>query len=333
MTLAPEGSHISLFSGVGCTDIAMEAAGFKTIATAEVDPFCRSVLEARFPDAWHFSDVRQVRPEHFKGPLEVARPLLVSGGFPCQDISSAGTGQGLSGTRSGLWGEFARVIRDLRPEYVLIENSPLLRTRGLDAVLNDLAIMGYAANWDCVPAAAAGAPHMRDRMFVCAWRTNIRAHAMTTPHLTRAGKMRSGRIEAATPAFLIRDVRREAVRWWGSLYPTPTKSDGSGGPGTTPKRTGGKNLRTVVAELEGNGRLNPVWVEWLMGLPSGWTHPDVQFPLPHEGWDLQHVEYLVTRTVPNGEPLRGKRIRALGNGMVPQAAAMALDNLMEWRHA
>lgn len=324
-----EGSHISLFAGVGCTDIVVEEAGFKTIATAEVNPFCRSVLEAPLPDAWHFNDVRQVRTEHFKAPLEITRPLLVSGGFPCQDISSAGTGTGLSGSRSGLWGEFARVIESFRPEYVLIENSPLLRTRGLNVVLSDLARLGYDANWDCVPAAAAGAPHQRDRMFICAWRTAFRSTSPAFPgDMTRAGKLRSGIWAPQIPRFPLSEVRKEAIRWHGFLCPTPTKSDGSGGPGVTPKRTGGKNLRTVASIYEGNGRLNPEWVEWLMGLPIGWTDPTNQRPTDHPGWDTAMG---LSMTAPNGEPLRAKRIRALGNGMVPQAAALAMNNLMEWK--
>ena len=121
------GSHVSLFSGVGMTDLAAERLGFTTVATAEIDPWCRTVLAARFPNAWHFSDVRQVRLEHFKGALSLARPLLISGGFPCQDVTAlASRAQGLDGQRSGLWTHFARVIREFRPDYVLIENSPML---------------------------------------------------------------------------------------------------------------------------------------------------------------------------------------------------------------
>ncbi len=91
---------------------------------------------------------------------------LICGGFPCQDISYAGKGAGLDGSRSGLWYEFARVVRTLRPRIVLVENVAALLTRGLDAVLGTLASLGYDARWDCIPAAAVGAPHIRDRVFI-----------------------------------------------------------------------------------------------------------------------------------------------------------------------
>lgn len=317
------GSHISLFSGVGMTDIAAERLGFTTIATAEIDPFCRRVLTTRFPDAWHFNDVRQVRSEHFKttGPLGIKRPLLVSGGFPCQDVSSAGTALGLAGARSGLWVEFLRVIKEFRPEYALIENSTLLRTRGLARILHDLAGIGYNAKWDCIPAAAVGAPHLRDRIFIVAtpfggWNTQI-LHEFDCG---RAGHLYDGCVYEQTPQWPTRGLRKL------TSYPTPTKSDGSGGPGVTPKRTGGKNLRTVVAELEGNGRLNPAWVEWLMGLPMGWTNPDMPNAAlqRHSGW---WVEPQIPRTVEERVKDRGARIRALGNGLVHECAYTALTTL------
>lgn len=371
------GCHIALFAGVGMTDIAAEQAGFKTIATAEVDEFCRSVLERRYPDAMHYGDVRDVTANSaLKDAVEQERPLMVSGGFPCQDVSSAGTGQGLDGERSGLWTEFARVIREFRPEVALIENSPMLRSRGLDRVLTDLWRLGYAAKWDCIPAAAVGAPHMRDRIFIVAvphptpdyQGGTCRFINVNPDKLPRAGTMTFGVVSECEPQATIRDAkqailahavpcpatpaasnpqdgesaeswlaRRELLKAKGingngagmplsiavRLFPTPTKADGSGGPGTTPKRTGGPNLRTVVAAEDGNGRLNPLWVEWMMGLPLGWTDPTVANKdlIPHPGWAAEPCP----RTVGHNEPNRSKRIRALGNGLVPQAAAVALD--------
>lgn len=337
------GSHISLFAGVGMTDIATEKFGFSTIATAEIDPWNRSVLQKRFPRARHFADVRHVSVSnpHWPHPGDIARPLLVSGGFPCQDVASSGTGLGLNGSRSGLWSEFARVIREFQPEYVLIENSALLRKRGLDRVLCDLAAMGYDARWDCIPAAAVGAPHMRDRMFVVAWKDN---NTLDTPHaeyfaftashglvfpstktdLPRAGGMWTGSLYYVEPQATVSQARQNAkVR----LFPTPTKSDGSGGPGVTPKREGGKNLRTVIGEEEGNGRLNPAWVEWMLGLPIGWTDPKLRNQQLGmiESWHREPYPLLFPRTVRRQMPDRGKRIRALGNGLVWPCALRALQ--------
>lgn len=103
---------------------------------------------------------------------------MVSGGFPCQDISAAGKGAGIeNGERSGLWREFARIIREVRPRYVFVENSPMLVSRGLGIVLGDLAAMGYAAEWGVLGACDVGAPHKRERIWICAKRNKLLSHA------------------------------------------------------------------------------------------------------------------------------------------------------------
>ena len=102
-------------------------------------------------------------------PVPVPYVDVLCGGFPCQDISLAGRGAGLAGERSGLWREFARLIGELRPRYVLVENVPALTHRGLDVVLADLAACGFDAEWDHLPASAFGAPHRRDRIWLVAY--------------------------------------------------------------------------------------------------------------------------------------------------------------------
>lgn len=99
---------------------------------------------------------------------------IVTGGFPCQDISAAGKGAGITGERSGLWSEMARIIGEVRPRYVLVENSPMLSIRGLGTVLGDLAALGFDAEWGCISAAETGAPHKRDRMWIVANANSIR---------------------------------------------------------------------------------------------------------------------------------------------------------------
>lgn len=322
------GHNISLFSGAGLLDLAVERAGFNTIVTAESDPFCQEILKVRFPLANHLSDVSQVGRQTV---TRFMRPLLVTGGFPCQDISSMGTAQGLKGARSGLWSEFGRVISELRPDLVFIENSPVLRRRGLDRVLSDLWRRGYRAEWDCVPAAAVGAPHLRDRVFILAspeptpdYQGGTCKFVEVDPsNLPRCGFMRFGVVAERPARHTVRDAREAA----SFLYPTPTRSDGTGGPGTTSKRAGGKNLRTVVNELEGNGRLNPEWVEWLMGAPRGWSYPGLcNLELtPHPGWDTNDLR--VPLTSPRRAENRAKRIQALGNAVVPQAAHVAFREM------
>ena len=128
----------------------------------EIDPFCRKVLAKHWPDVKRYEDVRDVGAHNLE-PVD-----LICGGFPCQDISNAGKRAGIEGERSGLWDEYARIVRELRPRHVLVENVAALLGRGLGRVLGDLAEIGYDAEWDCIPAAAVGAPHVRDRLFVVA---------------------------------------------------------------------------------------------------------------------------------------------------------------------
>ena len=152
----------SLFAGIGGIDLGLERAGMTCVWQVEIDDYCRRVLAKHWPDVQRFEDVRKCGKRNLE-PVD-----LIAGGFPCQDISDAGKRAGIDGERSGLWSEFARIIRELRPRYVLVENVAALLGRGMDRVLGGLASCGYDAEWECIPAAAVGAPHIRDRVFVVA---------------------------------------------------------------------------------------------------------------------------------------------------------------------
>lgn len=168
----------SLFSGIGGFDLGFERAGFDIRWQVEIDPFCRAVLAKHWPDVRRYEDVRDVggwgidpkcvatveRARYWLEPVDV-----LCGGFPCQDVSSAGPRIGIGGERSGLWGEFHRLICELRPRYVVVENTEGLLARGLDRVLGDLAGSGYDAEWSCIQAADLGAPHERERIFLVAY--------------------------------------------------------------------------------------------------------------------------------------------------------------------
>jgi DNA (cytosine-5)-methyltransferase 1 len=153
----------SLFAGIGGIDLGFERAGFKTAWQVEIDPYCRKVLAKHFPDAERFEDVREVGA-HNLCPVEV-----IAGGFPCQDISNAGRQAGITGERSGLWKEYARIIGELRPHFVLVENVAALLGRGIDVVCGDLAEIGYDAEWKIISAADVGAPHLRERVWLLAY--------------------------------------------------------------------------------------------------------------------------------------------------------------------
>jgi DNA (cytosine-5)-methyltransferase 1 len=182
---------LDLFSGIGGFSLGLERAGMRTVAFCEIDPYCRAVLRKHWPDVPVFDDVRTLtatilgltksnrcgsgRPRRSypagQGQQQSNRPLsidVICGGFPCQDISVAGKGAGLKGERSSLWSEFARIIGEVRPRYVVVENVAALLSRGLGDVLGDLAALGYDAEWHCIPASAVGAPHRRDRVWIVA---------------------------------------------------------------------------------------------------------------------------------------------------------------------
>ena len=155
----------SLFSGVGLCDLGLEWAGMGHAFFCEVDPFCRSVLRRHWPGIPIYEDIRELRGADLP-PVDV-----LCGGFPCQDVSLAAAGKrkGITGKRSGLWHEYARLIEEIRPGYVIVENVPGLLAAGIEAVLQDLAAVGYDAEWEVLPAAAVGAPHRRERVFLVAY--------------------------------------------------------------------------------------------------------------------------------------------------------------------
>lgn len=154
----------SLFSGIGGLELGLERAGVgHTVWQVERDSYCRSILARHWPNAQRFDDVCNVGQQNLL-PVEV-----ICGGFPCQDISYAGRGAGLAGKRSGLWYEFARIIGEMGPRYVVVENVAALRARGLDQVLGTLSDLGYDAEWHTLAAADVGSPHRRSRLFILAY--------------------------------------------------------------------------------------------------------------------------------------------------------------------
>lgn len=181
---------LSLFAGIGGFDLGLErTGGFKTVAFCEFDKKAQAVLRKHWPEVPIYDDVRTLTGQRLAADGIAAD--VICGGFPCQDISTAGAGAGIAeGTRSGLWFEFARLIGELRPRYVLVENVSALLGRGLDTVLGYLASLGYDVWWDCIPACAVGAPHRRDRIWLVAYSRYMRG---TRPE---AGEHRATRCDA-----------------------------------------------------------------------------------------------------------------------------------------
>ena len=164
--------ELALFAGAGGGILGGHLLGWRTVCAVEWDAYAASVLVARQNDGclapfpiW--DDVQTFDGRPWRGRVDV-----VSGGFPCQDISVAGRGAGIDGARSGMWAHMARIVGEVRPQHVLVENSPMLVHRGLARVLGDLAALGYDARWGVLGAHHVGAPHKRDRLWVVATDTH-----------------------------------------------------------------------------------------------------------------------------------------------------------------
>ena len=169
-------NELALFAGAGGGILGGHLLGWRTVCAVEWEAYPASVLVARqndkiLPPFPIWDDVQTFDGKPWRGIVDV-----VSGGFPCQDISAAGGGDGLDGERSGMWKQMARIIGEVRPKYAFVENSPMLTTRGLGTVLKDLAEMGYDAEWGVLGAAEVGANHKRDRIWILAY-TNSKSNA------------------------------------------------------------------------------------------------------------------------------------------------------------
>jgi DNA (cytosine-5)-methyltransferase 1 len=161
-------NELALFAGAGGGILGGQQLGWRTVCAVEWEPYPASVLAQRQNDGllspfpiW--DDVRTFDGHPWRGVVDV-----VSGGFPCQDISVAGKGAGIDGERSGMWQHMARIIGEVRPRFAFVENSPAILTRGLGRVLGDLAALGYDCRWGVLGAADVGAPHQRDRFWLVA---------------------------------------------------------------------------------------------------------------------------------------------------------------------
>jgi DNA (cytosine-5)-methyltransferase 1 len=152
----------SLFAGIGGIDLGFERAGMSCRWQVEINPYAQKVLAKHWPNVRRHDDVR-TWPQPDTEYVDI-----IAGGFPCQDISYAGKGAGLEGERSGLFYEVMRIVREMGPRYVVLENVAALLTRGMGDVLGSLASVGFNAEWHCIPAAAVSAPHIRDRVFILA---------------------------------------------------------------------------------------------------------------------------------------------------------------------
>ena len=200
---------LDLFSGIGGFSLGLErTGGFETVAFCEIDPFCRRVLAKHWPKVPCYEDISRLNADAL-APDGIAVDVI-TGGFPCQDISTAGKQAGIkAGTRSGLWSELVRLIGELQPRYAIVENVSALLAGPSEQpggwfgrVLGDLAECGYDAEWENIPAATVGAPHRRERIWIVAYPSEERQpEAGTVRHRERSQRLPSSR-QAIVPAYV-----------------------------------------------------------------------------------------------------------------------------------
>ena len=196
---------LDLFSGIGGFSLGLERAGMRTVAFCEIEPYCRAVLRKHWPHVPCYDDVRSLTAERLAA--DGISVDVICGGFPCQDISNAGKRAGIDASRSGLWREFARLVGEIRPRYVIVENTPALLIRGMGRVLADLASHGFDAEWHVLGAGEIGATQHRQRIWILAY-----------PHDARLQGAIWAR-EPHSPQPQWKAAYRESLRSTGGLWP------------------------------------------------------------------------------------------------------------------
>jgi DNA (cytosine-5)-methyltransferase 1 len=311
--------ELALFAGAGGGILGGRLLGWRTVCAVEFASYPRSVLLARQRDGqlsrfpiW--DDVTTFDGKPWRGRVDV-----VSGGFPCQDISSAGKGAGLDGARSGLWSEMARIVREVRPRFVFVENSPMLTSRGLGVVLGDLAEMGFDAEWCVLGARDVGAPHKRARIWILARSIPHPMHEGPQGHRAEHG------LSETSP-------KGEACRRCDDAAMANSKDNRSqdGRLSLGAKALGSKFGLQGGAVGEGD-LANPNGERFKARDEPGGSISQAQIPAGGDvckGGKNWEAEPDVGR-VAHGVAARVDRLKAIGNGQVPQCAALAWRVLSE----
>ena len=336
---------LDTFSGIGGFSLAGRWAGFETVGFCEKEEFCRAVLAKHWPGVPCHDDITTLTVDLVRGWLAERRLDLLTGGFPCQDISAANpSGEGLDGARSGLWFELLRLVRELRPAWLLAENVPNLFSRGIDAVLDGLEEAGYEAAACVVGAWAVGAPHERNRCWIVAHRHG--AEFPSRPERPRSGRFGrpgpcGGRGDAADGVAQgdpIEGGLSGVARWRTGALPADGhlgveelgvgQADAEGvrmeGDGAArfgqPRAPSGQGL--PGRDGSGGGATDGSTEPGLGGVPDGLpARMDGRWPA---GKGRAQFDWEPPRLAP-GLPGRAARVAACGNAIVPQVAVHFLD--------
>ena len=314
--------ELHLFAGAGGGILGGMLCGHRTVCAVEIEKYPREILLQRqrdgiLPEFPIWDDVRTFDGKPWRGKVDV-----VCGGFPCQDISCAGKGAGIDGERSGMWGEMARIIGEIRPQCAFVENSPMLVGRGLARVIGDLAEMGYDARWGVMGAHHAGAPHKRDRIWILA---NTHMHGNITEvgrclgekitekssdrqiHAATWDTTRTSHDEREGSMLGLEQITLQSGNVYNAMHERNQRreqqSESGESEGNVANANSAQRQRDERAERIGEKHANPSRTSW-------WTSE------PNVG------------RVANGVASRVDRLKAIGNGQVCSVAALAWNTLM-----
>jgi len=317
-------NELALFAGAGGGILGGHLLGWRTVCAVEWEQYPASVLCARqndglLPPFPIWDDVQTFKGEPWRGIVDV-----ISGGFPCTDISAAGKGAGIDGEASGMWREMARIIHEVRPRYVFVENSPMLTSRGLGRVLGDLATMGFDARWGVLGAADVGAPHQRDRIWIVAkWRGQLphaqhdrirwweqQQESIKTTHRQMANPNVIGLDESKTKRDRTHEqqICQNELDYGSEVWSEAIRCGQLGNEEELANPTGGGLQRQGKSEQSINSK---AYEDWKAGQSTDVCQSDFWATEPNVG------------RVVNGMASRVDRIKALGNGQVPLCAATA----------
>jgi DNA (cytosine-5)-methyltransferase 1 len=304
---------LDLFSGIGGFSYAAEhlVGGFQTVAFVEREPFCQSILHKHWPSVPIHDDITTFRPE--SGSADV-----VCGGFPCQDISTAGKQAGIKqGTRSGLFYELMRIVRLVEPRYIVLENVAAILNNGLDVVLGELAEAGFDAEWACIPASAVGACHQRDRWWLVAYPSRKRFGEERQLQSAQSTEWVAGCREALAHAGSANQQRRAEGAGRRQCSPADAGSSWLPKGGRCADATADPNSQRQQEQHTPTVSDQPRWPRWCHApqrLNSDWR---------------SYLSQPVLCRGDDGLSGRVDRLKALGNAVVPQVAAIPLGRVLQ----
>jgi len=324
-------NELALFAGAGGGILGGLLNGWRTVCAVEWDAYAASVLVARQNDGtlapfpiW--DDVQTFDGRPWRGAVDV-----VSGGFPCTDISAAGKGAGIDGDASGMWRHMARIIGEVRPRFAFVENSPLLVRRGLARVLGDLAAMGYDAQWGVLGAADVGAPHQRDRIWIVATDADGERLGVMDQSQRLAGGITEADSRGNGEAQHVADARH--LRWRDGAKPGASQQSTTSRrrqdvANTQPKGLEGQRANSRkqgISKLRNSRSQKPAWSP--CGCCGEWwcnVHDEQRTWPSDESWWATEPD---VGRVANGVANRVDRLRCVGNGQVPAVVRIAWEIL------